>query len=88
MGVRIRIKRQDNNLITRGQRTEVRIHLKTREIERCKDTKIKREQQMEESISKLYCCLSLHMNFFLVPLQPQDFNLGEVTSTEVILTWR
>ena len=64
MGVRIRIKRQDNNLITRGQRTEVRIHLKTREIERCKDTKIKREQQMEESISKLYCCLSLHMNFF------------------------
>ena len=70
-----------------GQRTEVRIHLKTREIERCKDTKIKREQQMEESISKLYCCLSLYMNF-LVPLQPQDFNLGEVTSTEVILTWR
>ena len=84
MGVRIRIKRQDNNLITRGQRTEVRIHLKTREIERCKDTKKKREQQMEASILLFILVYEL----FSVPLQPQDFNLGEVTSTEVILTWR
>ena len=37
-------------MITRGQRTEVRIHSKIRFN---RNTKIKREQQMEDLISKL-----------------------------------